>query len=59
MKKIVPALTIFAALHVTPAASEPVAVTLPDYAFDFPTYSYEITVSGTVKTLNDKLTADD
>ena len=59
MKKTIIALTTLAALHAVPAASEPVAVTLPDYAFDFPTFGYEITVTGTVKNLNDKLTADD
>ena len=59
MKKTLLALTILALLHAAPAASEPVQVTLPDYAFDFPTYGYEIIVTGTVRNLNDKLTADD
>ena len=59
MKKTIPALVMLAALHAAPAASEPVQVTLPDYAFDFPTYGYEITVTGTVNNLNDNLTADD
>ena len=59
MKKTILALTTLAALHAVPAASEPVAVTLADYAFDFPTYGYEITVTGKTRNLNDKLTADD
>lgn len=59
MKKTILALTTLAALHAGPVAAESVPVTLPDYAFDFPTYGYEITVTGTVKNLTDKLTADD
>lgn len=41
------------------ARAEPVAVSLEDYAFDFPTYGYEIAVSGTTRNFQDKLTADD
>ena len=59
MKKTILALMTLAALHAAPVTAEPVAVTLPDYAFDFPTYGYVITVTGTVQNLNDKLTADD
>ena len=59
MKKTIPALVMLAALHAAPAASEPIQVTLADYAFDFPTYGYEITVTGSTRNLRDKLTADD
>ena len=59
MKKTILALAALAALHAVPAASETVAVTLPDYAFDFPTHGYEITVSGGIQNLNDHLTAND
>ncbi|MCY4328034.1 MAG: hypothetical protein OXC53_10670 [Rhodobacteraceae bacterium] len=41
------------------AASGAKTVKLSDYAFDFPTYGYEITVSGTTQDFSDKLTADD
>lgn len=30
-----------------------------DYAFNFPTYGYEITVTGSIQNHNHKLTADD
>ena len=59
MKKTILALTAIAALHAAPGAAEPVPVTLPDYAFDFPTVGHEITVTGTAQNLADKLTADD
>ena len=41
------------------AASDPVAVSLEDYVFDFPAIGYEITVTGETKNYTDKLTADD
>ena len=42
---------------ISASASEPVK--LADYAFDFPTYGYEITVAGKTRNFMDKLTADD
>ena len=42
-----------------PATSEPVQITLANYAFDFPTHGFEIEFSGTTQNLTDKLTADD
>ena len=59
MKKTICVLTIVAAGYVTPAASDSSRVSLADYAFDFPTYGYEITVSGVTRNFRDKLTADD
>ena len=44
---------------ITGAASEPVDVRLSDYAFDFPNYGYEISVTGETANFHDKLTADD
>ena len=41
------------------AQSEMQLVSLADYAFDFPSYGYEIKVSGETKNYRDKLTADD
>ena len=52
-------LALGAAIYALPAASEPVATSLADYAFDFPTYGYEITVTGETSNYTDKLTADD
>ena len=53
---VLPMLTV---VYVLPAASESVQVRLEDYAFDFPTYGYEITVTGETRNISDKLTADD
>lgn len=58
MKKIIQILPILVAIHSGPALSEPVSVALKDYAFDFPTYGHEITVTGITKNFNDKLTAN-
>ena len=44
---------------VTGAASQPVQVRLSDYAFEFPQYGYEISVTGETANFSDKLTADD
>ena len=46
-------------VYVLPAASEPVYVKMADYAFDFPSYGYEITVEGKTRNILDNLTADD
>ena len=59
MKRILCALAVVAAGYATPAASESPHVSLADYAFDFSTYGYEITVSGVTRNFQDKLTADD
>ena len=60
MKIPTPILAILAAAaYVIPAAAEPVPVSLADYAFDFPTYGYEITVVGVTSNFTDRLTADD
>ena len=48
-----------AVVYALPAAAQPVTVSLADYAFDFPTYGYEITVVGEASNFSDKLTADD
>jgi len=56
MKKTIALLAMLAA---APAAAESPQVSLADYAFDFPTYGYEITVAGAARNLNDKLAADD
>ena len=52
-------LPLLAAAYALPAASEPVTVSLADYAFDFPAFGYEITVIGEARNFQDKLTADD
>ena len=52
-------LSLLATAYALPAASEPVLVRLADYAFDFPTYGYEITVAGETSNFTDRLTADD
>ena len=39
--------------------AEPSKVTLEDYAFNFPTYGFEISFTGTTKNYSDKLTVDD
>lgn len=59
MNKTIRLIAVLAAVHAVPAIAEPPAVSLADYAFDFPTYGYEITVSGTTRNMMDKLTADD
>ena len=59
MTKIHRILAVLAAAYAIPAASETPRVSLADYAFDFPTYGYEITVMGETKNFTDKLTADD
>ena len=59
MKNTLPLLAMVAAVCATPAASEPSLVSLADYAFDFATYGYEITVNGKTRNFTDKLTADD
>ena len=59
MKKPFPFLALVAAAYVAPVASESVEVTLADYAFDFATIGYEITVSGETGNIQDALTADD
>ena len=59
MKQIARVLGMLAAAYTIPAAAETPQVSLADYAFDFPTYGYEITVSGKTRNPNDKLTADD
>ena len=50
---------MLAAAYAAPVAAESVEVTLADYAFDFPTYGYEIAVTGETQNYMDKLTADD
>ena len=52
-------LPLLAMAHALPAASEPVQVSLADYAFDFPKHGHEITVVGKTRNFRDKLTADD
>ena len=60
MKRTTVAAVLFAATaYAFPAASETARVKLADYAFDFPTYGYEITVTGVTANFADKLTADD
>lgn len=60
MKKTLYFLVMAGALYGIPAASEPAqVVSLSDYAFDFPIYGYEITVTGETSNFTDKLTADD
>ena len=59
MRKTTPLLVLVAAACAAPVAAESVEVALADYAFDFPTYGYEITVTGTTQNYADKLTADD
>ena len=59
MRKITCTLTIMAIAYATAAASEPPHVRLSDYAFDFPTYGYELTVIGRTSNFADRLTADD
>ena len=44
--------------YTIPAASEPTRVRLPDYAFDFPTHGYEITVAGRAHAPYGALTAE-
>lgn len=58
LKKTVVLLTILWSGHAIPAASEPTQVSLPDYAFDFPTYGYEITVTGEAVLFSGRLTGD-
>lgn len=53
------ALAVSLSLVSIPGAAEPVRVSLADYAFDFPTYGYEIAVAGETKNYTDNLTADD
>ena len=43
----------------SPVLSEPVSVSLPDYAFDFAAVGHEIEVHGTTSNIMDSLTADD
>ena len=57
MKRTIPLLAMLALAG--PAAAEAPQVSLADYAFDFPTYGYESTMSGETRNLRDKLTADD
>ena len=57
MKKTIPLLAMLAIA--IPAGAETPLVSLADYAFDFPTYGYEITITGETRNLRDKLTADD
>ena len=57
MKRLL--LAIVATVYTLPAASEPIQVSLADYAFDFATYGYEIAVTGETGNFSDKLTADD
>ena len=52
-------LPLLATAFALPAAADPVPVSLADYAFDFPTVGYEITVTGETRNIHDKLTADD
>ena len=52
-------LPLLASAYALPAVSEPVLVSLANYAFDFPTYGYEITVVGVTRNFIDRLTADD
>ena len=52
-------LPLLTAVFALPAASEPAQVRLEDYAFDFPTYGYEITVTGETRNFTDTLTAND
>lgn len=59
MRRMMTAAVLFAVAGALPAASEPVRVKLSDYAFDFPTYGYEIEVHGVTANFVDKLTADD
>ena len=59
MRTLKTTLAIFAMIYALPAFPEPVSIKLSDYAFDFPTYGYEITVTGTTRNFTDKLTADD
>lgn len=54
-----PCAVLASMISASQAASGAKTVKLSDYAFDFPTYGYEITVSGTTQDFSDKLTADD
>ncbi len=51
-------LPMFLAAYAFPVASEPVSVSLPEYAFNFPVYGYEIIVSGTTGGIG-KLSTED
>lgn len=59
LRKTILVLATIAVVYSAPGRAEPPKVSLADYAFDFATYGYEITVSGTTRNLTDKLTADD
>ena len=59
MKSPIRILVMSVAVYAASAASEPVPVSLADYAFDFPTSGFEIQVTGTTKNYTDTLTADD
>lgn len=60
MRRTMMGVAVLAAMaYALPAASETARVKLADYAFDFPTYGYEITVAGGTRNFRDKLTADD
>ena len=59
MRKTIQMLTFLVAGYAMPAVSETAQVRLADYAFDFPTYGFEIRFSGTTQNLTGKLTADD
>ena len=59
MRSIIAAATLACLVGAGAARSEPVAVSLADYAFDFPAVGYEITVAGETRNIHDRLTADD
>jgi len=57
--RILSSTILTAVVYVNPVLSETNIVKLSDYAFDFPTYGYEITISGTTQNFIDNLTTDD
>ena len=59
MRQVIAAVALACLIGAGTARAEPVSVSLADYAFDFPTVGYEITVTGETRNIHDKLTADD
>ena len=58
MKRVACALAMVGACYAIPAVAEPVEVSLPDYAFNFPAHGYEIIVTGETGDFREKATND-